>query len=156
MGYAPEIWGPSTWNTIHLLCYTAPETLSAGEQLRYTAFFKALPYVLPCATCSAHLLKHYEDLPIENAVHTGAALFEWSVHIHNTVNRMLGKPEMSVEDAKSIWKKKLNTVGDSGASMQPDTLFFGSRVYHWVFIILVLFVFALAFYLLRKGLTRKK
>lgn len=146
MGYAPDLWGPSTWHTIHLLCYTAPETLSAGDQLRFTAFFKALPYVLPCATCSQHLLSHYESHPIENAVATRDSLFEWSVQIHNAVNEMLGKPIMTLEDAKARWK---TTMGGMSATA-PDVVFFQTPMYRWVFIALALFAVVLAVFLLTR------
>ena len=148
MGYAPELWGPSTWDTIHLLCYTAPATLTASDQLRYTAFFKALPYVLPCASCSQHLLEHYENHPIESYIHSGTALFEWSVHIHNTVNEMLGKPMVSVEDARALWKKRLGTVGDTSAA--PDLRVFQSGWYKGVFIALALMSVVVAVYLVRR------
>lgn len=32
--------------------------------------------------------------------------FAWSVEVHNAVNRKLGKPELSVEDASAIWLQR--------------------------------------------------
>lgn len=151
MGYAPDLWGPSTWDTIHLLCYTAPESLNATEQLQFVAFFKALPYVLPCATCSQHLLSHYETNPVENAVATRQSLFAWSVQIHNAVNEMLGKPTMTVEEATRRWRTKMGGVSSATA---PDVMFFQSPIYRWVFIALVLLALVLAIFLIMR--MRKK
>lgn len=154
MGYAPDLWGPATWDTIHLLCYTAPETLGAAEQLRYIAFFKALPYVLPCASCSQHLLGHYESHPIENAVASRDSLFEWSVAVHNAVNVMLGKPVMPLETARQRWAKRLGTVGaGAGAGNDaPEMRLFGARGYAWILVAFALFAIVLAVFLL----TRKQ
>jgi len=158
MGYAPDIWGPSTWHTIHLLCYTAPVTLSPTEQLRYTTFFKALPFVLPCASCSEHLQEHYKQHPIENFVSSQASLFEWSVHIHNTVNQMLGKPIVSLEKAKSIWENHLKMEGGStgmGVGV-GDTVPAGSMSYATVLILIALFAIAVAIYLGYRGWNSQK
>ena len=156
MGYAPDLWGPSTWHTIHLLCYTAPTTLSASEQLRYTAFFKALPFVLPCATCSEHLQAHYTEHPVENYVGSQASLFEWSVHVHNAVNKMLGKPEVSLETATSIWSNHLKMDASSGSSGIKDAdgnRLFGvpsSKVYAILLVVIALFGVGAAVYLTRR------
>lgn len=139
MGYAPERWGSSTWHTIHLLCYTAPPVLSATEQLRYTTFFNALPFVLPCATCSEHLQENYKQYPIEQYVGSQASLFEWSVQIHNAVNRILGKPEVSLETAKALWDKKMTMhPGESMANSVDASLGLSSGVYAWVLGVLAL------------------
>lgn len=156
MGYAPDIWGPSTWHTIHLLCYTAPAILSATEQLRYITFFKALPFVLPCATCSEHLQEHYKTHPIENYVGSQASLFEWSVHIHNTVNQMLGKPIVSLESAKAIWAAHLKMDGGDSAISGVYDSSLGTNGYRWIFISLALFAVIAGIYLGYRGLSSSK
>ena len=122
MGLAPDAWGPSVWASIHILCYAAPDELTPAHQQQYIAFFKALPYLLPCSSCSVHLLEHYQSLPVESSVSGRAALFAWSVQLHNAVNELLGKPQWTVEEAEAYWKKRLNTTGSTG---------FGNLRFHW-------------------------
>ena len=43
---------------------------------------------------------------------TPEAFFAWGVNLHNAVNRKLGKPELTIEEALSIWRK------DDGLDMQ--------------------------------------
>ena len=43
---------------------------------------------------------------------TPEAFFRWGVALHNAVNRKLGKPELTIEEALSIWRK------DDGLDMQ--------------------------------------
>jgi hypothetical protein len=33
------------------------------------------------------------------------AFFAWGVRLHNAVNAKLGKPEITIEEAYSIWRK---------------------------------------------------
>jgi Erv1 / Alr family len=115
MGYAPDAWGPTVWDALHLLCYTAPETIDVPTQLRYTAFFQSLPFILPCAACSEHLQEHYKAVPIEGAVGSRKALFEWSVALHNAVNIQLGKPVFPVKDAWALWEKRLGGSSPNAA-----------------------------------------
>ena len=35
---------------------------------------------------------------------TPEAFFAWGVNLHNAVNRKLGKPELTIEEALSIWR----------------------------------------------------
>lgn len=54
---------------------------------------------LSCGRCK----KHYEELVKENPIDF-ENFFEWGVKIHNLVNNKLNKPEVTVEQAREIWK----------------------------------------------------
>jgi hypothetical protein len=103
-----------------MICLGAPEHF-AGEQLSYQKFFDSLPYVLPCAKCKEHMLQHLEKNPMDAALAGGqTTLFAWSVQLHNAVNRSLGKPEMTVSDARKHWTSVLEggKKGESSAYME--------------------------------------
>lgn len=86
-----------------MICLGAPGKLDAAQQQAYRTFFMQLPYVIPCATCAQHLQQNLTHLPVDDALSGSSALFEWSVKLHNLVNKQLGKPDMAVEDAKNKW-----------------------------------------------------
>ena len=46
------------------------------------------------------------------------AFFAWGVRLHNAVNAKLGKPEITIEDAYSIWRKD-NANTENSASIVP-------------------------------------
>ncbi|KAG2424969.1 hypothetical protein HXX76_014127 [Chlamydomonas incerta] len=46
--------------------------------------------------------RHLTELPIEPYLASGTRLFEWTVLLHNTVNRELGKPEWTLAQARSV------------------------------------------------------
>lgn len=108
MGISPELWGPYVWATIHLVSLGAPDTIDSSQQLAYITFFNQLPYVIPCSSCAQHLLENMgkTSVSLETAAKKGReGLFAWSVELHNIVNRMLKKPEMSAEKARDHWTR---------------------------------------------------
>jgi hypothetical protein len=42
---------------------------------------------------------HFEQVLVENPVPEAGDFFKWSVDVHNIVNKRIGKPEFSYEDA---------------------------------------------------------
>jgi hypothetical protein len=53
---------------------------------------------LPCESCTIHTRNYLEQHPI-----TGDP-FEWSVAFHNDVNRRLEKKQVSLENARELYK----------------------------------------------------
>ena len=49
---------------------------------------------------------------------TPEAFFAWGVALHNAVNRKLGKPELTIEEALSIWRKDDGSTQD-GSEIVP-------------------------------------
>jgi hypothetical protein len=134
MGLSPDLWGPSFWSTIHLLCLGASKEISDMQKIQYMAFFNALPYVIPCGTCSQHLLENYKKLPLENYLESQTSLFRWSVLLHNEVNRSLNKPVWSEEDARRHWEKK--TTG----TYSNETSSVSSRRAFWMIVLTILLI----------------
>ena len=48
--------------------------------------------------------------PIENALESRDTLVKWLIHVHNDVNKSLGKREYSYEEVIDIYKEEMNTV----------------------------------------------
>ena len=104
MGVLPSTWGPNVWSSIHYICIGSPEVFSDTDRTNYTNFIMSLQHVLPCNTCQEHLAENLSKVPLDEHALTGRdGLFEWSVNLHNTVNTMLNKKTMSLEDAKALW-----------------------------------------------------
>lgn len=104
MGIAPECWGPYMWGAIHLISLGAPDQIDSAYKNAYSMFFQQLPFILPCASCARHLQENLARFPVEGHLQGRDALFAWSVQLHNTVNRQLGKPEMPLEQARQHWE----------------------------------------------------
>lgn len=84
----PSIWGPPLWAEFHRLCrFPTPGTRNAVK-----AFIERIPCLL-CALHYGELIGQYPMPPSDRD------LFAWSVFIHNQVNKDLGKPQVSLEQA---------------------------------------------------------
>lgn len=103
MGISPECWGPYMWGAIHLISLGAPEQIDSATKNAYSLFFQQLPFILPCASCARHLQENLANSPVEGHLQGRESLFAWSVQLHNTVNRQLGKPEMPLAQARAHW-----------------------------------------------------
>lgn len=94
----PSVWGPPFWRFIHLAALAYPRRPDSDDIASYRQFFFALAKVIPCPVCANNYFEHLIELPIDPFLKTGR-LFEWTVEIHNMVNRENGKTVLSAEEA---------------------------------------------------------
>ena len=97
--------GPKLWKSIHnvaLLEY--PENPSEDDKTYYMNYYKNFWKIIPCLKCSVNYRKNWEELPITSYLESRTQLFEWTVLLHNIVNKELGKKEISLSEALSIYK----------------------------------------------------
>lgn len=99
MGYAPEAWGRQAWHFIHMvaLAYPPEEVLTDEVREKYYNFFESLGKTLPCPTCANHYKEKFQKNPPR--LKNSKELFQWTVDIHNAVNRDNGKRELTYEEA---------------------------------------------------------
>lgn len=89
MNVPPSKWGPHFWMTLHVAC------LGCQDYKALSKFVEGYVAIIPCLACRLH----FEQVLIENPVPEAGDFFIWSVDVHNIVNKRLGKPEVSYEDA---------------------------------------------------------
>lgn len=65
--------------------------------------------------CRAFYAKYKMDNPPDFT--SPEAFFAWGVELHNAVNRKLGKPELTIEEALSIWRKDDGSTEDSSETL---------------------------------------
>ena len=106
-------WGPHTWKALHYVALGYPDNPGPQDVENYRTFFGVLGYTLPCKMCTGHYYEHLKNLPID--LTSREALFAWTVNLHNTVNRSLGKRELTVDEAKAI------LFSDPGGGAEDDT-----------------------------------
>lgn len=103
-GTDPKIWGPKQWYSLHNGAAQYPLNPTSIVRDRMKGFILGLPYTLPCQTCFQHAITYIESKAgeLDLIVSSRQNLFKFWVDFHNTVNKRLGKPIISLEDA---WKK---------------------------------------------------
>lgn len=96
----PQIWGRHFWTTIHLIALGYPDVPTIEDQQTYRDFFNMFGRILPCYKCSVNYVRHVSEMPIDTYLKNPQTLFNWTVSLHNVVNRELGKPVWNVEYAR--------------------------------------------------------
>lgn len=90
----PDDWkiveGPRMWGELHRRALSV-----GGADSTWLQNFGAS---IPCGECRAH----WTAAVIENPPQWDG-YFEWTVFMHNAVNVRLGKPIVTVEEARSLW-----------------------------------------------------
>ena len=99
-----EIWGKHIWYTIHFIALGFPNKASNIDKKNYKNFYMNLPNIIPCQECEKHLITNLNNYPIDNYLDTKERLFEWTVILHNQVNKILGKNEWSLDKANKYYK----------------------------------------------------
>ena len=93
------VWGPPFWMTMHILALGYPKSPSYSEKRAAKQFYESLTHLIPCPVCKLHYQEHLKDLPVTPSLDSRTDLFRWTVEIHNRVNKDLGKPEYTEQDA---------------------------------------------------------
>ena len=85
-----NIWGPKLWYIIHNISYISPKKITNKYIFLYNIFYyKVIPNIIPCSLCKMNYLIHikYNKINLKNKRN----FINWTIHIHNTVNKTLNK-----------------------------------------------------------------
>lgn len=103
MGLGPDTWGPYIWATIHYTTYGYPPYPNEEHKQKYKQFFELFQYVLPCSICREHLKDNLKEVPLTDEILSDKEkLINWSIDLHNAVNKMNGKKTYTYEEARKI------------------------------------------------------
>jgi hypothetical protein len=98
----PEKWGPHGWKFIHYVTLGYPDNPTPEQKENYKYFLTSLGKVLPCHICSNHFKDNLVEMPLDDkALSSKTNLVKWGIDIHNVVNKMKSKPELSYDVALS-------------------------------------------------------
>jgi hypothetical protein len=96
----PKMWGKYFWTTLHLAAMGYPDSPTIEDKETYRAFYTNFGRILPCYKCSINYMRHLTELPIDESLLNSVSLFNWTISLHNVVNRELGKPQWNLEYAR--------------------------------------------------------
>lgn len=127
----PLYFGPGRWSDLHKYALYCALHRKFDNYVEYAKFILS---TLECKKCRDHAAKNLKHHPIENfrdlvynkpgSKFDGKILdcFLWSVVFHNTVNRQLGKPEMSTEAALQLHDSEvIDEACDIACAFTPPT-----------------------------------
>jgi hypothetical protein len=105
MQFPPSVWGPFFWHTIHIVALGYPKNPTYTDKKCAKEFYESLAFLLPCSICREHYKEHLQANPISPFLDSRTDLIKWTIQIHNKVNKMLGKPEWTLDEVLSYYEK---------------------------------------------------
>ena len=103
----PDVWGPLFWFSLHNGALRYPKDPSNIWKERMKNYIFGIPVMVPCEKCSIHASAYIESqTDIDTVVTSREKLFEFFWKFHNFVNKKLGKKEISLEEAYSIYNSR--------------------------------------------------
>lgn len=105
MRFPPAVWGPIFWLTIHIVALGYSETPSYAQKRAAKEFYEGLQHLIPCPTCREHYAEHLQKHPLAPSLDNRRDLFTWTVNVHNAVNKKLGKPTVTEDQALAFFSR---------------------------------------------------
>lgn len=105
MQFPPSIWGPFFWHTIHIVALGYPKQPTYSDKKSAKEFYESLVFLIPCSVCREHYKEHLRNNPISPFLDSRMDLMKWTVQVHNQVNKMLNKPEWSMEEVIAYYER---------------------------------------------------
>lgn len=126
-----NVWGPYAWRHLHFVALNYPESPSEEDKGVYKRFVELFGTTLPCYMCSQNFSRHLSVEPLTDEVlRDNISFFNWTVRLHNIVNRELGKKEITEKRAYELYSKP-------GKRLNRRTILMG---YVWIILVLILLI----------------
>lgn len=81
--------GRSAWKLFHTIMARYPDTPSGDEQAALKSYLHLFVRLYPCGECAEHFRAIVDKFPPQVSSRSAAAA--WGCHVHNEVNKSLGK-----------------------------------------------------------------
>jgi len=100
----PSQFGPHYWYMLHSMALNYPVNPTAFAKTKMKAFIEAIPFLLPCLNCTEHAKEFMAKANIQEALRGRKDLFTFFWNFHNLVNKRIGKPEMTFDEALNMYR----------------------------------------------------
>jgi len=96
-----EELGRSTWNFLHTMAAYYPDSPTQEQQCDMSSFVKLFSKFFPCEDCASHLRERLQTNPPDTSNRYNFC--QWMCHMHNEVNRRIGKKEFDCSKVDERW-----------------------------------------------------
>jgi hypothetical protein len=108
--FAPEVWGPHYWFFLQTIAHTYPLTPNAVTKRKYYDLIQNMPLFIPNPEIGDNFIALLDRYPITPYLDNRDSLIRWIHFIHNRINRILGKEEITLfealDDYKALYRPK--------------------------------------------------
>ena len=135
-----DVWGPHYWFFLHTVAYSYPDTPNTITKRKYYDLIQNIPLFIPTPEIGNEFSKLLDKYPVSPYLDNRDSFIRWVHFMHNKINVMLGKEEISLFEANDRYKAKY----------KPKTVLLSERLqikkYHIYIILTLIFLFLIYIY----------
>jgi hypothetical protein len=103
---SPTVWGPHYWFFLHSVAYYYPATPNQTTKRKYYDLIQNMPLFIPNESIGNRFSRLLDKYPVSPYLNSRESFLRWVNFIHNKVNHMIGKDEMSFEESLNSYETK--------------------------------------------------
>ncbi len=96
MNFDPTIWGPHYWFFLHTIAHSYPTTPNEVTKRKYYDTIQNMPLFIPVSDIGDRFSNLLDKYPVSPYLGSRESFVRWVHFIHNKMNVILGKDEMSL------------------------------------------------------------
>jgi len=96
MNFDPIVWGPHFWFFLHTIAHSYPTTPNEVTKRKYYDMIQNMPLFIPVSDIGDRFSNLLDKYPVSPYLGSRESFVRWVHFIHNKVNVILGKDEMSL------------------------------------------------------------
>jgi hypothetical protein len=136
-----NVWGPHYWFVIFTIGMTYPTKPNNISKKKYYEFIQNLPLFIPNSDISEKFGKLIDKYPVTPYLDSRDMFLRWIHFIHNRINIILGKKEISFEDALAKYYENYKSTHE------VENLFVKyKKMYIYFFTLIILLFISYSFY----------
>lgn len=97
--FQADVWGPRYWFVLHTIAFNYPNKPNATLKRKYYDFIMNLPVLIPDPDIGENFSRLMDKYPVTPYMDHKSDFQKWVHFIHNQVNKQLGKPQISLQQA---------------------------------------------------------
>ena len=97
--FDPKVWGPHFWFLLMTLAVSYPLKANETTQKKYYDFISKLPLFIPHPPIGNKFSGLLDKYPVSPYLEGKDAFLKWVLFIHNKINTMIDKEEITLTDA---------------------------------------------------------
>lgn len=104
MRFEPTVWGPHYWFFLHTISQSYPSQPNAVTKRKYYDLIMNMPIFIPHEEIGNKFAELLDKYPVSPYLDNRESFSRWVTFIHNKVNNILGKPEVTYLESLDLYK----------------------------------------------------